>query len=582
MTSDAQNSDTPMQHSVMGAIGAAAGLAMWVLFEVLRENVDNARLLLWTVSATLGFFVLLFALRGSLRWRDAVLGAGVLALADAALLYWASERFLEFDDLFEESLVPLAWSVVLFIGAPFTVALFKGRAGDYGLLFDTSWNIVVRYIAAWLFVGLFWGLLFLSDALLRVVGVTLIERLIDLDPMPYVLTGAAVGLGLSVAQDLRAYVSPYLPLRLLRLLLPMVLVVITIFILALPFRGLSDLFGNLSAATILMSVTIAGITLITSALDKNEEEGVRSTLMTLAVRGLALLLPVLAGLVVWALWLRVSEYGWTPARIAASLASLLVMASALLYGLAVFQKAAWQQMIRQANIGMALTILGLAVLWMTPLMNAQRMSAQTQVERYLIGTVELADVPVWELMNTWGEAGREAAMRLKAYESNEQAKLHALLDRAERQSRWEFNRNQDKISEQLLSKQVVSAVQIWPEGQSVAEDYFAKALHGQLEDWAEICVKSDARPCVLVFGPFRAQGVENAMFIVPQAESGARVFEAGPPIGAPDFFSRPNVGEGRADLSEAAYEQLRAGGYRIGPSSQQSLWLGDLEISSNN
>ncbi len=83
MTSDVQDSETHVQHSVMGAIGAVGGLALWVLFELLRDSIDSQRLLLWLASATLGFFILLFALRGSLRWRDAALGAAVLALAGA-------------------------------------------------------------------------------------------------------------------------------------------------------------------------------------------------------------------------------------------------------------------------------------------------------------------------------------------------------------------------------------------------------------------------------------------------------------------------------------------------------------------
>ena len=314
MSDTAQEGDLNQQHLWMCLLGGAAGLAMWVLFELLPDAIENQRLLLWIASATIGFFTLVFALLGSLRWKEAASGAAVLSLLDAALLFWASGRFLEFDNLFEESFAPVAWGMILFIGAPFAAAVLNGRARDYALLFDTAWNIVVRYIAAWIFAGLFWGVLLLSDELLSIVGVTIIDDLIDLEPVPYLLTGAALGLALSVAQDLKAYVSPYLPLRLLRLLLPMVLLVVTVFILALPLRGISQLFGDFSAAGVLMSVAIASITLITSALDRKDADGVQSPLMRRATKALALLLPVLSALAMWAIWLRASTSRCLPVR----------------------------------------------------------------------------------------------------------------------------------------------------------------------------------------------------------------------------------------------------------------------------
>lgn len=187
-----QDTDREAQrHLAMALLGAAAGFAMWVLVDVLPDTLDNARLLLWIASATIGFFVVLFALLGGLRWQLALAGAAVLSLTDAALLYWSSGRFLELGTALEDSALPYAWAMVLFIGAPFATALLKGRPTEYALLFETAWTIVVRYVAAWIFVGVFWGLLFLSDELLEIVGLTIIGDLVDEEPVPYLLTGTA-------------------------------------------------------------------------------------------------------------------------------------------------------------------------------------------------------------------------------------------------------------------------------------------------------------------------------------------------------------------------------------------------------
>ncbi|UZD91553.1 DUF4153 domain-containing protein [Cognatishimia activa] len=582
MSETAPQGELNQQHLWMCLLGAIAGLSIWVLFDVLPDAIENQRLLLWLASAIVGFFILAFALLGSLRWKEAMAGATVLALFDAALLFWASGRFVEFDNLFEESFAPVAWAVILFIGAPFAAAALNGKARDYTFLFDTAWNIVVRYIAAWAFVGLFWAVLYLSDELLGIVGVSIIDDFLDIDPVPFFLTGGALGLALSISQELKACVSPYLPLRLLRLLLPMLLVVVAIFIIALPLRGLSDLFGDFSAAGILLSVAIASITLITSALDRVDEDGVQSALMRDATKALALLLPMLSGLAMWAIWLRVSDYGWTPQRIAAGLSALLVFAYAVLYALAVLFKDQWRRMIRQTNIAMALTVMSLSALWMTPLMDAQRYSSEAQLASYLRGELAAKDFPAWEAINVWGIAGRSVAVQLRGLAKEGHPEIHARLDRAEELSRWEFNQSDEIPTAQALAAEFEKHVQIWPEDHVLLDGYFDKAGLFRLETWAIDCLADATRRCVLVFGPFAAQGADKSLFFVPKSEGGALAFAASSGDEPPKYFTDLRVTPGEVGISEEAYRRLLTGGYRIGPASRQSLWLGDVELTADN
>ncbi len=258
------------------------------------------------------------------------------------------------------------------------------------------------------------------------------------------------------------------------------------------------------------------------------------------------------------------------------------MTYAVAYGLAVFQGAAWRAMIRQANIGMALIIMVLSALWLTPVINAHRMSAQNQVDRYLTGLVSTDDLPAWELANAWGKAGRAAVAQLRAMETEDQANLLLRLKRAEEQSRWEFKRNRDNPSAQELATQLLPEVKIWPEGHELTEGYFKHARLHYLEGWVRDCGLEAARPCILVFGPFQRQGAESAMFFVPHAEGGADVYHV-----TYSSENQPNVTyfsplDGTWDITDADYQRLRAGGFRIGPATRKSLWLGERELSSNN
>lgn len=563
----------------MVLIGAIAGLSHWALAELLPDMVDNHRFYLLLASACFGFFVLLLVLLGELKPSEAFGVSGVLAMTAAALVYWHSGRFTDVDQQFDVPFAFVAWAVLLKLGAPFGAAVVKGRVRDYTYLFDTAWGIVVRYLAAWVFVGLFWALLMLSNELLGIVGITIIEDLLDYDVVPFVLTGAVLGLALAVAQDLKAYISPYLVLRLLRLLLPMLLVVVLVFIVALPVQGLSTLFGSFSAAGIVMGIAIAAITLITSALDRDNTDAISSRFMIFTTKAMALVLPVLAGLALWAIWLRVSEYGWTPERLAASIAAAFVLAYALLYAGAILRASAWADHIRQANIILALGVMGVAVLWLTPILNAEKISAQNQVNRYLRGLVQAKDFPAWELQNAWGLAGQQAATKLSDLPEDTHSQIIADLDRAAAQNKWEFNRETDTSDDLDHAQSLFESLQIHPAEATIT----AEALVGlatYTESWANICQEPATSNCQLMIGPFANFGEDAGIFIIPGDQSRTGVFLS--ELNDDGFTYARRLPLGDAVQIDDLIENITSGNWRIAPSSRQSLWVGETELSADN
>jgi len=272
----------------------------------------------------------------------------------------------------------------------------------------------VRYVAAWGFVAVFWILAFLSDALLELVEIRTIETLMRLDWLRFTVTGALLGLGLAVVYELRAMISPYLILRLLRLTVPLVLVVVGIFVAAVPLRGLSDLFGGFSAAGTLMGTAIAAITLISAALDRDDTQAVSTPGLRGATQGLALLLPALAALALVAVGLRVGQYGWTPDRVLAAAVAVFLLAYALGYAGSVLLRRGWAARIRGCNTVMALAVIAGTALWMTPALDAYRVSANSQAARHLEGGVALDRLPLWQMAHDWGRAGEAALDRLAA------------------------------------------------------------------------------------------------------------------------------------------------------------------------
>jgi hypothetical protein len=390
--------------------GALGGTLIWAATEAAAQEVIGARLAEALAIMTGVWLYAGLALAGPIGPARAVPRALALALAVAALGWLAGLRHDE--GIAGAPLSVLALAVAASLTLPYLIAAVRGAWRDYPQLFAEAWSIVVRYAAAWSFVGVVWLVIFLSDQVLQLVRITAIGDLVGLRLVGMALTGAALGLGMAVVQELSAVLAPYLILRLLRLLLPVVLAVTLVFLLALPVRGIEGLFDDLSPTLVLLALLAAGIALVAIAVDQGDAEAARGGVVGRSAQGLSLLLPVLAGLALWALGLRVGQHGWTPERLFVALIAGLGLAYGLTYALSVLRGAGWQARIRGGNTWLGLAGLGLAVLWLTPLLNAEAIAARSQLARFDAGRTALADLDPAAFAR-WGRPGAEALATLE-------------------------------------------------------------------------------------------------------------------------------------------------------------------------
>ena len=371
-----------VQYILLGLLG---GLAFWGLASAPADWHAGRGFVGAAIFAAV-FFGAVLAMLGDLGPRRALLSAGALALGVAALGLLKSIGFVDAGQMLGTGHVVVALLTLASLPVPFLIARELGGKGhwvDYQVLFIETWNILVRYAAAWLFVGTVWLVLWLLAMLLRLVGVEALADLLGSAPAIWLVSGAALGLGLSVVTEMPDMVSPYLLLRLFRLLLPLVLAVELVFVAVLPLRGLTHLFGHLSAAGILIATAIAAIGLVSVAVDQDDVEAAHDRVLPVAGRGLAMLLPLLAGLAIWALAERVTAHGWTPLRVTAAAGTGVVTGYALLYAAAVLTGRRWMGWIRRANVAMALAMIGLAALWLTPLISPETIATRSWLMRWI-------------------------------------------------------------------------------------------------------------------------------------------------------------------------------------------------------
>jgi Domain of unknown function (DUF4153) len=391
--------------------GTCGGVLTWALVEALdRDLVSTDLAIVLLVLVTVSFAALL-AMAGPIGLWRAVPRAFGLGLVVAALMWLAGQRHARLEDIFNSPLAGLALLGVATLPVPFLIAEARGNWRDYTALFLQAWSIVVRYAAAWAFVGLVWLVIFLSDQVLQIVGVTVIADLLDQMIVPFIITGTTLGLGMAVVYELADLLSPYLVLRLFRILLPVVLAVMVVFLIALPFRGLEGLFNGLSPALLMLTMVAAGVSLVSVTVDQSDADASPSPVLRRAAQGMALILPVLAMLAGWALWLRVDQHGWTPERLFVVLLAALGLVYGVVYATAVLRGPGWMERIRQGNLTMALVAIGLAALWLTPVLNAERISAASQLARFEAGRTPVEDLDV-RALEDWGLPGARALATL--------------------------------------------------------------------------------------------------------------------------------------------------------------------------
>ncbi|WP_444454777.1 DUF4153 domain-containing protein [Rhodobacter capsulatus] len=461
-------------------IGFLGGFAFWGLFDQFTM-LDTWRAALPMLVLAGSFFFGALAMAPDLGIRRAVGYAAVIAVTTAVLVALKGLDFATGRDMLATDHLVLAMAVLAVMPVPFAVAFgLGGRAGltDYRVLFTESWNIVVRYVSAWLFVGTAVLVLWLLGALLQLVGVTVLHELLSDDLGMWLIVGATLGLGFSVVTELSDTVSPYLLLRLLRLLTPVVLGVVVVFVAALPLRGLGALFGELSAASALLATAIASVALISIVADEDDVEAAQGLILTASARGLMALVPVLAGLAIWALALRVGQYGWTPERVAAAALAGITAGYGLGYLGALSMGRRWREKLRQANVAMAMAILALSGLWLTPLVSPEAIAVRSQIARFEAGKATVAQLPLWEMGHDWGAAGQRGLIRLRALAQSDAA-LAARLDRvAAATSAWQVDDVANGGPEMLAMLR--SVVTLVPEG-SVWPDGLAEALGAQMQ-----------------------------------------------------------------------------------------------------
>jgi len=211
----------------------------------------------------------------------------------------------------------------------------------------------------------------------------------------------------------------------------------------------------------------------------------------------------------------VAQYGWTPNRVITAVLAVLGLGYGLLYAVAVLRGAGWMARIRQGNTTMALALMAVAALLLTPILNPERIAANSQLARFIRGQtgVEALEPASFD---QWGRAGAAALARLQqlALEKGQEALAQRLAKGL-------------GAGSGLPADQVASALReampLRPASAQATRDRLMAAIApDEQRDWLTACLTpiADGRPgCVMVVGDFwPGQGGDEAIALLHQPD----------------------------------------------------------------
>lgn len=294
------------------------------------------------------------------------------------------------------------------------------RIARYASYFEVAWKLAVQLKFSVFFVGALWAVLWMGASLFELVKLDFLRTLLMKDWFYVPVICFAWSCAMHIT-DVRPAIVRGIRTLLLVLsswILPVAALIITGFLCTLPFTGLTALWETRHATSLLLTANAMLIMLINAAFQNGEARVVLA--IRVSARTAALLLLPLTVIAVYALGLRVHDYGWTSDRIVAAACLVVSACYAIGYQWAGYQYDTWLGPIARVNVWTAFVVLAVLLALFTPLADPARLSVNNQMARLAAGRVTADKFDYIYLRREGQRYGREA-LELLAKQGNRKA-----------------------------------------------------------------------------------------------------------------------------------------------------------------
>jgi hypothetical protein len=297
----------------------------------------------------------------------------------------------------------------------------------YVVLFANAWNNKLMLFEACLFTGLFWLLLLLWQKLFAMLGIEFFKDLFSEPLFIYPVTSITFGVALHLIGSLDRLTRAVLEqlLNVLKWLVILAAIILTLFTIALATK-LPGMIASgeraIGAAWLLWLVAVT-VLLVNAAFRDGSVERPYPHAIATGLRFVIPLTALIALTALYALYLRIDRYGLTVDRVWACIVATTAAIYSFGYALAARDKQ-WMAGIARVNVLVALFLIGVIALALTPLLSPHRLAAQAQFARVLAEwprTANDIDNPLHYLRFSAGQYGNDRLQDLLRLEAHPQA-----------------------------------------------------------------------------------------------------------------------------------------------------------------
>lgn len=412
---------------VMLGVGLAVGFLMYAL--------EEARWLqAWDFGIGQGILMagLAFALAGAQgRWQLTSVFALGLGAINALLIVTTMLRYGQADpygrdiltlSLYVESLLFSLIALTFFQAwqsGRRTAAASNGETEGwhgitYARLFGHFWESILVVLVSLCFLGLFWAVLTLFSLLFNEVGISALENLIEQPLFNWPASCGAFALSIFFTREHERIVAALrsIVFALFAILTPVFLVLSVSFLVVLVFGGLERMAGLVSASATLIVLAGFGILFVNAVIRDGAAEDKQPAVVRVSALLLLPCLLLFCGFAVYAIGLRIGQYGLTPERIFVAVATALLTLSSLAYLASLLARERWMVHCRRANTALLLVLAATTLVLQSPLGDPYRLSAESQYKRLVNGLTDPAEFEYGFLKFELGNAGQDVLARM--------------------------------------------------------------------------------------------------------------------------------------------------------------------------
>lgn len=532
----------------------------------------------WVLSIPTAVALTLVQLGDRRLWLHAVAGSA-LVLALSAWVGWTVTGASGLETA--PVLTPFSFSlaIAVFVSLPWWQHRLDHGSwrAPYADLFERAWQNGLTLALAVAFTGLTWMLLWLCAALFALVDIQFFRQLFREAAFVALTTGALFGFGVLIGrtQHRAIQMTRQVLFAVGRGLLPLLAVIALLFVVTLPFTGLEPLWRTRSAASLLLTLVLLLVTFTNAVYQHDSAQAPYPRWLCRVVDASLLTLPVYAALALYAMGLRIAQYGFTPDRVWALLIALLVAGYALGYALAALRRQGrWLQTLEPVNRWMCWAVLACALLGNSPLLDPARISANSQLARLQAQAPEISGDDAMTLRFGLGRHGVDAlkAMQQDPRWANDDRAAKMLADVLARDTRWGRDYQRDDLDGGLRGVAALQQQIATPKDQPAPEGWW-QALNAR--ELGDACLQPGA-DCVAVTRDLNQDGSNEVLLCDLSAYRGPACHLHGVEnarwrhLGLVSFPDKDN-----RDGNEAANAALRAGQLTLQPARWPRLSLGD-------